>query len=140
MAQKKNKGQKNGSLTVGGKYINETPIHITEIRLHSLMEKTYEKAVKDNEKKNYHCGAFWSITITLLLAWLPLVIKPDKAQWELIYMIVVSAADKLSFVIAIILTVLKSLHRKKQLLNMPEMRDNAIREIIGKENFAKESE
>ena len=140
MAQKKNKEQKKGSLTVGGKYINETPIHITEIRLHSLMEKTYEKAVKDNEKKNYHCGTLWSITFTLLLAWLPLLFQSDKTQWELIYMIVVSAADKLSFVIAIILTVLKSLHRKKQLLNMPEMRDNAIREIIGKENFAKESE
>ncbi len=56
----RNNKRKNGSsLKVGGKYIDETPIRLTEIRLHSLMERTYERAVKDNEKKTMvikHCG------------------------------------------------------------------------------------
>lgn len=74
----RNNKRKNGSsLKVGGKYIDETPIRLTEIRLHSLMERTYERAVKDNEKKGNGYKTLWSITFTLLLSWFPMFFNPN---------------------------------------------------------------
>ena len=104
----RNNKRKNGSsLKVGGKYIDETPIRLTEIRLHSLMERTYERAVKDNEKKGNGYKTLWSITFTLLLSWFPMFFNPNKEMYEIIYLIVITVVNIIILFLAIIQTVKK---------------------------------
>lgn len=135
----RNNKRKNGSsLKVGGKYIDETPIRLTEIRLHSLMERTYERAVKDNEKKDNGYKTLWSITFTLLLSWFPMFFNPNKEMYEIIYLIVITVVNIIILFLAIIQTVKKNSRDKKLILYMPENREKAIKEILESENFAEE--
>lgn len=135
----RNNKRKNGSsLKVGGKYIDETPIRLTEIRLHSLMERTYERAVKDNEKKGNGYKTLWSITFTLLLSWFPMFFNANKEMYEIIYLIVITVVNIIILFLAIIQTVKKNSRDKKLILYMPENREKAIKEILESENFAEE--
>ena len=135
----RNNKRKNGSsLKVGGKYIDETPIRLTEIRLHSLMERTYERAVKDNGKKDNGYKTLWSITFTLLLSWFPMFFNPTKEMYEIIYLIVITVVNIIILFLAIIQTVKKNSRDKKLILYMPENREKAIKEILESENFAEE--
>lgn len=134
-----NNKRKNGSsLKVGSKYIDETPIRLTEIRLRSLMERTYERAVKDNEKKDNGYKTLWSITFTLLLSWFPMFFNPNKEVYEIIYLIVMTVVNIIILFLAIIQTIKKNSRDKKLILYMPENREKAIKEILESENFAEE--
>lgn len=134
-----NNKRKNGSsLKVGSKYIDETPIRLTEIRLRSLMERTYERAVKDNEKKDNGYITLWSITFTLLLSWFPMFFNPNKEVYEIIYLIVMTVVNIIILFLAIIQTIKKNSRDKKLILYMPENREKAIKEILESENFAEE--